>query len=151
MRSLFRRLLHSATPAFDGDGRRGIGCSPRVLMALLIIGGTLGYHFFGTTEYENEFTGRTQRLAFATAEEEIAMGLKSAPMMVRQMGGQSRDMQGQKLVDKVGQKLVLSTLARQTPYRFEFHLLGDRQTVNAFALPGGADFHYRSPVSPAKK
>lgn len=140
MRSLFRRLLHSAAPAFDGDGRRGIGCSPRVLMALLIIGGTLGYHFFGTTEYENEFTGRTQRLAFATAEEEIAMGLKSAPMMVRQMGGQSRDMQGQKLVDKVGQKLVLSTLARQTPYRFEFHLLGDRQTVNAFALPGGQIF-----------
>lgn len=109
-------------------------------MALLIIGGTLVYHFFGTTEYENEFTGRTQRLAFATAEEEIALGLQSAPMMIRQMGGQSRDVQGQALVDRVGQKLVQSTLARQTPYRFEFHLLGDRQTVNAFALPGGQIF-----------
>lgn len=140
MRSFFRRFIQSAAPAFDGDGHRGIGCSPRVLMALLIIGGTLAYHFFGTTEYENEFTGRTQRLAFATAEEEIAMGLQSAPMMIRQMGGQSRDLQGQKLVDKVGQKLVLSTLARQTPYRFEFHLLGDRKTVNAFALPGGQIF-----------
>jgi len=128
------------SPSFGGEGRGGIGCHPRVLLAVLIIGGTLAYHYLGTTEYENEFTGRTQRLAFATAEEEIALGLQSAPMMIRQMGGQSRDVQGQALVDKVGGKLVQSTLARQTPYRFEFHLLGDQETVNAFALPGGQIF-----------
>ncbi|HEY1081665.1 MAG TPA: M48 family metallopeptidase [Prosthecobacter sp.] len=128
------------TPSFLGDGSRGIGCHPRLLMAVLIIGGTLAYHFMSTTEYKNEFTGRTQRLAFASAEEEIAMGLQSAPMMIRQMGGQSRDAQAQATVDRVGAKLVQSTLARQTPYRFEFHLLGDRQTVNAFALPGGQIF-----------
>ncbi|WP_184208963.1 M48 family metalloprotease [Prosthecobacter dejongeii] len=127
-------------PSFDGDGRHGIGCHPRIILALLIMGGTLAYHYLGTTEYENEFTGRTQRLAFATAQEEIALGLQSAPMMIRQMGGQSRDAQAQALVDRVGAKLVQSTLARQTPYRFEFHLLADRQTVNAFALPGGQIF-----------
>lgn len=137
---LFSRLVSGHALNFDGDGRRGIGCHPRVLMALLIIGGTLVYHFVGTTKYENEFTGRTQRLAFATAEEEIQLGLQSAPTMIRQMGGQSRDPQAQALVDRVGAKLVKSTLARETPYRFEFHLLGDRQTVNAFALPGGQIF-----------
>lgn len=110
------------------------------MLAVLIMGGTLAYHYLGTTQYENEFTGRSQRLAFATAEEEIALGLQSAPMMIRQMGGQSRDGKAQALVDRVGAKLVQSTLARQTPYRFDFHLLGDRQTVNAFALPGGQIF-----------
>lgn len=137
---LFSRLVSGHSPSFDGEGRRGIGCSPRVMMALLIIGGTLIYHYVGTTEYQNEFTGRTQRLAFATPEEEIALGLQSAPTMIRQMGGQSRDAKAQALVDRVGAKLVQSTLARQTPYRFEFHLLADRQTVNAFALPGGQIF-----------
>ena len=136
----FSRFYASISPSFDGEGRRGIGCHPRLLLAVLIIGGTLAYHYLGTTEYQNEFTGRTQRLAFATPEEEIALGLQSAPMMIRQMGGQSRDMQAQGLVDRVGEKLVRSTLARQTPYRFEFHLLGDRQTINAFALPGGQIF-----------
>lgn len=140
MNSFLQRFIRSVTPSFDHEGRRGIGCHPRILLALLIMGGTLAYHYLGTTEYTNEFTGRTQRLAFATAEEEIALGLQSAPLMIRQMGGQSRDPQAQALVDRVGAKLVQSTLARQTPYQFEFHLLADRQTVNAFALPGGQIF-----------
>ncbi len=140
MQTFFKRLLAGTTLSFMGGERRGFGCSPRIAIALLIMGGTLAYHYLGTTQYENEFTGRTQRLAFATAEEEIALGLQSAPMMIRQMGGESRDAKGQALVDRVGAKLVQSTLARQTPYRFEFHLLGDRQTINAFALPGGQIF-----------
>jgi predicted Zn-dependent protease len=140
MSSLFTRLLAAMSPSFNEGRRRGIGCHPRIILAVLIMGGTLAYHYLGTTAYENEFTGRTQRLAFATAEEEIALGLQSAPMMIRQMGGQSRDGQAQALVDRVGSKLVQSSLARQTPYRFDFHLLADRQTVNAFALPGGQIF-----------
>ncbi len=109
-------------------------------MALLIIGGSVVYHYMGTTEYENEFTGRTQRLKFGTPQEEIALGLQSAPGMIREMGGQSRDAAGQALVDKVGHKLVQSTLAKQTPYQFDFHLLADSQSINAFALPGGQIF-----------
>lgn len=135
-----QRLIHSLSPGFERERSRGIGCHPRLLLALLIMGGTLAYHYLGTTEYQNEFTGRTQRLAFATPEEEIALGLQSAPLMIRQMGGQSRDPQAQALVDRVGAKLVQSTLAKQTPYRFDFHLLADRQTINAFALPGGQIF-----------
>lgn len=140
MRRFFTRFLDGMSPSFEGNGRRSIGCHPRVMMAILIIGGSIAYHYLGTTKYENEFTGRTQRLAFATPEEEIALGLQSAPMMIRQMGGQSRDQKAQALVDRVGAKLVQSTLARETPYRFEFHLLADSKTINAFALPGGQIF-----------
>lgn len=140
MSYLFSRLFHGITLSYGESRRPGIGCHPRLMMAVLIIGGTLAYHYLGTTEYQNEFTGRTQRLAYASAQEEVALGLQSAPMMIRQMGGESRDAQGQALVDRVGAKLVQSTLARQTEYHFDFHLLGDRQTINAFALPGGQIF-----------
>jgi predicted Zn-dependent protease len=40
----------------------------------------------------------------------------------------------------VGKKLVTNSAASQTNYPFEFHLLADDQTVNAFALPGGPVF-----------
>lgn len=141
MQTLFSRLFGS-TRSYYGDRpqSRGIGCHPRIIMALLIIGGSVAYHYLGTHEYQNEFTGRTQRLKFGTPQEEIALGLQSAPGMIREMGGQSRDVAGQALVDKVGQKLVQSTLAKQTPYQFEFHLLADPGTINAFALPGGQIF-----------
>lgn len=140
MRHLFSRLLNGFSLSYDEGRRPGIGCNPRIMMALLIIGGTLAYHYLGTTAYQNEFTGRTQRLAYATAQEEVALGLQSAPMMIRQMGGHSRDPKAQGLVERVGTKLVQSTLAKQTEYNFDFHLLGDTQTINAFALPGGQIF-----------
>ncbi|MCU0354918.1 MAG: M48 family metalloprotease [Cytophagales bacterium] len=54
-------------------------------------------------------------------------------------GGQHPDPQAQAVVDKIGQKLV-ATLPAGQPYRFEFHLLSDPQTINAFALPGGQIF-----------
>lgn len=137
-----QRLLHSFRPSVYGGSRsqRGVGCNPRVIMALLIIGGTLLYHWLGTTEYQNEFTGRTQKLALATPQEEIAMGLQSAPQMIRESGGLSRDAAGRALVEQVGERLIASTAAKQTPYKFRFHLLADGQTVNAFALPGGQIF-----------
>ncbi|WP_395715960.1 M48 family metalloprotease [Prosthecobacter sp.] len=142
MISTFQRLLRAGLAFFDGDyrGRRGCTMHPRVLMALLIIGGTLAYHWLGTTEYQNEFTGRTQKLALATPQEEIALGLQSSPQMIRESGGLSRDAAGRALVEQVGARLIASTAAKQTPYRFQFHLLADNQTVNAFALPGGQIF-----------
>ena len=95
MRALFTRLLNGfALPYAEGRGP-GIGCNPRLMMAVLVIGGTLAYHYLGTTAHENEFTGRTQRLAYASAQEEVALGLQSAPTMIRQMGGESRDAKSQ--------------------------------------------------------
>jgi len=88
---------------------------------------------------ENPYTGRVQAISM-TPEEEIAIGLQHAPDMAAQHGGLHPDQRLQTFVDQVGQKLVDNTMARETPYNYEFHLLRDDQTINAFALPGGQIF-----------
>lgn len=88
---------------------------------------------------ENPYTGRVQNINMSS-EEEIAIGLQSAPEIAQQYGGLYPDRKLQAVVDAVGEKLVKNSLARETPYKFEFHLLADDQTVNAFALPGGQVF-----------
>lgn len=88
---------------------------------------------------ENPYTGRVQNINM-TADQEIAIGLESAPQMAQQHGGLYPDERLQALVDAVGEKLVRNSLARETPYAFDFHLLADDQTINAFALPGGQCF-----------
>lgn len=72
-------------------------------------------------------------------ENDVALGLQAAPSMIQQMGGEvsPSDPRAQ-LVSTVGQRLV--SVIGQTPWRFQFHLLRDPQTVNAFALPGGQIF-----------
>jgi predicted Zn-dependent protease len=87
----------------------------------------------------NEITGEKQYIAM-TPEQEIAMGLESAPQMAQEMGGLSRNQQATTIVKQVGQKVVKNSVAAQTPYRYDFHLLADPQTINAFALPGGQVF-----------
>lgn len=88
---------------------------------------------------ENPYTGRVQNIDM-TAEQEIAIGLQSAPEMAAQHGGLHPDSRYQALVDAVGNKLVQNSVARETPYKYEFHLLADERTINAFALPGGQVF-----------
>lgn len=87
----------------------------------------------------NEYTGKKQHISLST-DEEIRLGLNSAPEMARQYGGLYPDQKAQQEVKKVGNILVSSTVARETPYRYDFHLLRDPETVNAFALPGGQVF-----------
>lgn len=141
MKKLFRLLTgQSILSAYGQQSRPGAGCNPRIVIGILFIIGAVVYNRMSTTEYQNEFTGRTQLLAIATPEEEVAMGLQSAPGMVREMGGLSSDPQARALVESVGRKLIESTAARETPYQYKFHLLADPQTINAFALPGGQIF-----------
>ncbi len=87
----------------------------------------------------NPLTGETQRVALSP-EQEIALGLKSAPEMAAQMGGLSRNEQAKALVQRVGQRLASRSIAAKSPYRYSFHVLADARTVNAFALPGGPIF-----------
>jgi predicted Zn-dependent protease len=94
--------------------------------------------YFGSSVY-NPITGEKQHVSL-TEEQEIALGLQSAPEMAAQHGGLHPDEQLQAVVDVVGRKLVTNTAASQSNYPFEFHLLADPQTVNAFALPGGQVF-----------
>ena len=88
---------------------------------------------------ENPYTGRVQNINM-TAEQEIAIGLQSAPEMAQQHGGLYPDERLQAFVDAVGNKLVQNSIARETPYEFDFHLLADDRSINAFALPGGQCF-----------
>ena len=142
MMQTFQRLLRVGQVFAFGDdrGRGGMSLNPRIVLGLLIILGSLIYNWLGTTKFQNEFTGREQKLALATPQEEIALGLQSAPQMIRESGGLSRDANGRALVERVGTRLISSTAARETSYQFKFHLLADIETVNAFALPGGQIF-----------
>jgi predicted Zn-dependent protease len=95
--------------------------------------------YFASSE-KNPYTGKTQHITI-TPTDEIRMGLSSVPQMARQYGGLYPSQEYQDLVDRVGNKLVAnSSIASRSPYRYEFHLLRDPQTINAFALPGGQVF-----------
>ena len=87
----------------------------------------------------NPYTGRTQAISLSP-EQEIAIGLQSAPGMTQQHGGLHPNNQYQALVDKVGNKLVNNSIAKNTPCKYDFHLLADDKIINAFALPGGQCF-----------
>ncbi len=61
--------------------------------------------------------------------------------MAREMGGvmPASDLRTIE-VKKMGALLVNTTVAQKSPWKFQFHLLADSKTVNAFALPGGQIF-----------
>lgn len=108
----------------------------------LLIGAAIALFFIlkrCSQQETNPYTGRTQTISM-TPDREIAIGLESAPEMAEQYGGLHPNNEYQALVDGVGNKLVNNSIARETPYRYEFHLLNDPNTVNAFALPGGQIF-----------
>lgn len=107
-----------------------------ILAAIIAI--VVGASYFLQSS-ENPITGETQRVAL-TPEQEIALGLNSAPQMAAQFGGISRNEQAVRLVSNLGNKLVANSIAAKSSYRFSFHVLADARTVNAFALPGGPIF-----------
>jgi beta-barrel assembly-enhancing protease len=117
----------------------GFRIPPTIIIGLVMAGFTLFKYYSNSSV--NEITGETQRIAMSP-DQEIAMGLQSAPQMMAEMGGEVNGTQADALVKAVGQKLVATSAARNTPYaqNFDFHLLNDPNTVNAFALPGGQIF-----------
>jgi predicted Zn-dependent protease len=110
---------------------------PRLLIALIVAGLAL-LSYYGYREF-NPITGETQHISL-TQDQEIALGLQSAPQMAEQFGGLDPDPSVQADVEAVGQQIVNRSIPGRTPYKFQFHVLRDPQTVNAFALPGGPVF-----------
>jgi predicted Zn-dependent protease len=100
--------------------------------------------FLGSKQY-NPVTGEDQYVSISQ-DQEIAMGLQTAPEMAAQMGGLEPDQTYQQVVQEVGQALVRKSVAASSGYPFEFHVLADSQTINAFALPGGPVFITRGLV-----
>ena len=120
------------------SGRRGLGCGLRVFAALAIVGIAL-FRYLSQTEV-NPVTGEKQHIAM-TVDQEVALGLESAPEMARQMGGEAdRSDPKFRRVEAIGRKVVTGSDAARSPYTFDFHLLRDPETLNAFALPGGQVF-----------
>ncbi len=121
-----------------GQNQNGGFRIPPTLIIAVVMAGFAVCKYYGQSSV-NEITGETQHISM-TPEQEIAMGLQSAPQMAQQMGGLSGNQQASAIVKRVGQKVVQTSAASQTPYQYDFHLLADPQTINAFALPGGQVF-----------
>jgi predicted Zn-dependent protease len=98
---------------------------------------------FFASRQDNPVTGETQYVGI-TVEQEIALGLQAAPEMAAEFGGLDPDESAQAVVDQVGMAIVENSAAVDTPYEFDFHLLADEETINAFALPGGPIFITRA-------
>jgi predicted Zn-dependent protease len=113
------------------------GINIRLLLMLGIIAFSVISYYTKTSV--NPVTGEKQRVSL-TPEQEIAMGLQSAPQMAQEFGGLYQDAKVQEAIKKIGLRLVNSTNAKESPYQFDFHVLADPETVNAFALPGGQIF-----------
>ena len=121
--------------------RRGGSGWGRLIMAGIIALVSL-ISYFGSRQ-DNPVTGETQYIGI-TVEQDIALGLQAAPQMAEEFGGLDPDQQSQAIVDEVGNLVVQNSAAASTPYEYEFHLLEDDQTINAFALPGGQIFITRA-------
>ncbi len=131
--------MYSSYPSARSS--RGGSAKGRLIFAAIIAIMSL-VSYFGSRQ-DNPVTGETQYIGI-TVEQEIALGLQAAPQMAEEFGGEDPDQADQAIVDQVGNSLVQNSPASQTPYEYEFHLLEDDQTINAFALPGGQIFITRA-------
>ncbi len=136
------------------SSRRGSSFGSRLKIRLAIAAIVAGVAIFGylakgcSPDSVNPITGERQRVALSP-DEEMALGRQAAPQMVQQHNGLEPDQGAQEFVDQMGARLVQAlekymarsdTPSGENPYQFEFHLLADDRTVNAFALPGGQVF-----------
>ncbi|MBI3725459.1 M48 family metalloprotease, partial [bacterium] len=117
--------------------RERSGVSPQVVVAIVML--LVGAVTYLASGEKNPITGKTQRVGLSPPQE-IRLGIAAAPGMERQYGGTTEDTHLASYVASVGQRIVARSAAGRTPYRYEFHVLRDPRTVNAFALPGGQVF-----------
>jgi predicted Zn-dependent protease len=137
--SEFKRYYGGTGDPYSRQGQgMGTGRFKLFLMLGLAMAAFQAFKYFTNTQ-TNPVTGENQRIQW-TQEEEVSLGLQSAPQMAQQHGGLHPDQRAQAYLDQVGQRLVKGTTASKMGYPFDFHLLADDQTVNAFALPGGQCF-----------
>ncbi len=111
-----------------------------LLACLVVIGGvTLFYFTRLPVENQNPFTKRVQNIVL-TMDQEVAIGYASKAKITLDYDGLHPDQNFQKIIDIIGAKLIQKSMAKQTDYPFEFHLLNDADRKESFALPGGQIF-----------
>ena len=126
----------SASP-YGYSSQRGGGSGIRLILGVVIA--IISIISYVASRSFNPVTGENQYLSL-TPDQEIALGLQSAPEMIQEFGGLSPDQNAQTTVDNIGFNIVNKSVAHTTPWQFEYSVLADQQTVNAFALPGGQVF-----------
>lgn len=109
--------------------RLGIG----ILFALF------GLITYCTNVVQNPVTGEKQRVQLSP-QQEVVLGQQARSKMAAKYGGLAPNAPLQSYIDQVGARVVKQSQASKLPYPYEFHLLSDPQTINAFALPGGQVF-----------
>lgn len=123
--------------------QRNSGFKLRIVIGL-VMAGIAYFSYVGKTQ-ENPLTGEKQKVSLSP-EQEVAMGLQSAPRMAQEYGGLYPDQNVQNQVSAVGNRVLqvfnqeLGARGASNPYKFNFYVLRDDKTVNAFALPGGQVF-----------
>lgn len=108
--------------------------------AVIIIIVSVGQYLL-SREYD-DVTGEKHQFGYTVAQE-IEIGSSAAPDFIRENGGEVSG-RAAELVRRLGSLVVKSSIANKSAYRFEFHLLKDDDTINAFALPGGHIFITRA-------
>lgn len=125
----------------NGYENRGGSRSPfggRIIVAIVIA--LIGLFTYWSQQQVNPVTGERQHISL-TPTEEIKLGLQTAPEMTHQMGGELPDSNPQvQEVRRLGQQILAKSPAQKAPWQFQFHVVNDNKTVNAFALPGGQIF-----------
>jgi predicted Zn-dependent protease len=127
--SYYRPMRRKPAPRSNGHWR---------LWIALAIAGFAFFSYQCSTEY-NPVTGEEMHISLSP-DQEIALGLRATPEMMAQHGGEHPDPRARAMVDRVGTRVVEQSAAGTTGWNFDFHLLRDPRTINAFALPGGQIF-----------
>src|ERR1700724_3338544 len=98
------------------DETRGPRRGPHFLIGLIIVAVAVFLYFTHTEK--NPITGESQHISL-TPEQEIRLGIQSAPEMAAKMGGEepSSDPRTQE-VQKIGEKIVAESDAHKGPWRF---------------------------------
>lgn len=117
--------------------QRGGSSSLKLIIAAIIVVFAI-VKYYSSAEM-NDITGEKQYISLSK-DQEIALGINSAPEMAKEFGGLSTNQSYQDLVNSVGKRIVQKSVAAQSNYPFQFYVLADNRTVNAFALPGAPIF-----------
>ncbi|MGH7292306.1 MAG: M48 family metalloprotease, partial [Myxococcota bacterium] len=135
--------MSSYPSQYDGNPRPRFQIPVRLIiaavLALVAVGG------YWANRQTNQVTGKKQSVSW-TIDQEVALGMNSAPRMAAEFGGETTDKKYRQMVEDVGARIVgsLPPEARNKDgtqvYPYAYHVLADQKTVNAFALPGGQIF-----------
>jgi beta-barrel assembly-enhancing protease len=118
------------------SGGGGFNWGRLIIAGAIVVVSLISY--FGAQVY-NPVTQENQHINI-TVDQEVALGLQAAPEMAAEYGGLSDNQEATALVERVGEAIASASDAGDAPYDYEFYLLSDPQTINAFALPGGPIF-----------